>query len=160
MSARLLVLLCLLVLLGHLAAQAPPAPAFVSVSVRPSERRGQAVVSDTDGGGWRMENSPVRALLDVAYPRRDGEILNAPSWIDEARYDIVATAAGDPSREELQAMLRRLLQEWFAFRGHVEEQERWSEEANPHARDGGMRRVVVEVLVIDHIERPAAAGRW
>ncbi|MGE0444813.1 MAG: TIGR03435 family protein [Vicinamibacterales bacterium] len=156
MSAKLLVLLCLLVVLGHLAAQAPPAPAFVSVSVQPSDGHAAPVVADVRGGGWRMENSPVRALLDAAYPTRDGEILNAPSWIGDARYDISATAAGDPSREELQAMLRRLLQERFAFRGHVEEQERWSEEADPHARDGSRRRVVVEVLVIKHIERPAA----
>jgi uncharacterized protein (TIGR03435 family) len=97
-----------------------------------------------------MVNGTVRTLLDAAYPTEGGEVLNAPDWIDDERFDITAHAAAAPSGEELQAMLRSLLEHRFAFRGHVEQQERWA----PDAHDGHESRVRVQVLVIEQVERP------
>ena len=142
--------LVLLVLFTHLSAEAPPAPRFATVSVRAASAPGGGAGSaGVSGHRWTMTGGTLRTLLDAAYPTGGGEILNAPAWIDEP-LDVNAVAAAPPSREELQAMLRSLLAEQFAFSGHVEEQERWA----PDAHGGHAVRIRVQVLVIEQIERP------
>jgi len=83
-------------------------------------------VSDRTGGQRHMEmlTSPVkvapgsltmraisfRAVVAWANDVKEFQV-NGPSWIDEARYDIVAKAGGRASIDELRPMLRTLLTE-------------------------------------------------
>jgi uncharacterized protein (TIGR03435 family) len=50
-------------------------------------------------------------------------VLGGPDWADADRFDIVAKTAGNPSRDDVHAMLRSLLIDRFKLRTHVESQE-------------------------------------
>jgi uncharacterized protein (TIGR03435 family) len=58
----------------------------------------------------------VRGAYGVEEPR----ILGGPKWIDEARYDIEAKAAGPAGDRELMVMLQSLLAERFKLAFHRE----------------------------------------
>src|SRR4051794_1341156 len=97
---------------GAFAQSADTAPVFEVASVRVS----------TSGGGrghMNMFASPIKVVpgsltmrgisfrAAVAWANDVKEFqVNGPSWIDEARYDIVAKAAGPAPSEELRPMLR------------------------------------------------------
>jgi uncharacterized protein (TIGR03435 family) len=85
--------------------------AFAQASVTPntSDDRLFYPMSMTDGR-FKATNMRLRQLIVNMYPgvKLEGE----PEWIGD-RYDIDARAAGNPSNREMQAMVRRLLQDHF-----------------------------------------------
>jgi uncharacterized protein (TIGR03435 family) len=106
------------------------APPFevASVKISPPTTGPIPVRSGTPlpGGGWVAQNARFIDLLRSAYPdhRLPGLIAGGPDWINRTRFDIVAKAASEPSsREDLLAMVRRLLADRFALRVHTESRE-------------------------------------
>jgi bla regulator protein BlaR1 len=79
------------------------------------------------GGRFRVVNVPLRQIIAWAYgeqfPVVDEQILGGPSWLDRDRFDINARADGDPSREQMQAMLRALLATRFMLVSREETRE-------------------------------------
>jgi uncharacterized protein (TIGR03435 family) len=82
------------------------------------------------GGRYQVQNYPLRSLIAAAYLRPqinpDFLIAGGPSWIDSARFDIEARAAGEfapgpdgPSAPR-RVMLQKLLAERFGLRTHIE----------------------------------------
>ncbi len=69
-----------------------------------------------------IENMPLKALMGVAYQRREGwfEISGAPGWMDSEGYEISARAAGDASNEQMYPMLQALLRDRFQLKLHRE----------------------------------------
>jgi len=74
----------------------------------------------------------LRMLLQNAYERRSTtpvpplQIVGAPSWIDSDRWDIEATAncsGGALSREQVQLMVRSMLEDRFQLKAHMETRE-------------------------------------
>jgi uncharacterized protein (TIGR03435 family) len=71
------------------------------------------------GGGLRIANGTLRAILETAYDVREFQILGGPGWVNSERYDILARSAdslangaGTPNdvkaiRLRLQALLRQ-----------------------------------------------------
>jgi uncharacterized protein (TIGR03435 family) len=95
-------------------AQAPaPRPTFEVASVKPNTSGAPMVsVRTLPGGGFQAINQTLRGLIQFAYGLRAFQ-LTGPSWIDDARFDVTATAGRMPMPGELQLMLRALLADRF-----------------------------------------------
>jgi len=99
---------------------------FDVASVRASNPDSPASNSlDTDhSGSLHTENYPLREIILLAYDLRDFELLDAPGWIDTARYDILAkTDAGKTGDDPFRERIRSLLASRFALRAHQEKKE-------------------------------------
>jgi len=79
--------------------------------------------------GWQLEpqhgritavNVTTKALIRFAYDLSDFQLAAGPSWLDDDRFDVTATADGDPPLVQERAMLRRLLAERFKLVAHME----------------------------------------
>ena len=72
-------------------------------------------------GGVRADNIPARGLITIAYELQPYQLLNAPGWANETRYNIEAKPAARISPEQTtDAMLQALLVERFKFAFHRE----------------------------------------
>jgi uncharacterized protein (TIGR03435 family) len=74
----------------------------------------------TPDGGVRVQHLPVRSLITVAYQLQPYQLVNAPGWASETRYNIEAKPAAAASREQTYAMLQALLVERFRLAFHRE----------------------------------------
>jgi uncharacterized protein (TIGR03435 family) len=113
-------------------AQAPaPLPSFEVASVRPNTSGdGRVMMSIQPGGRFTATNVQLRVLIRSAFSIQDFQIVDAPDWARDARYDVVAKAASDlqlgptggaPGPGQL--MLQSLLAERFNLRAHMETRE-------------------------------------
>jgi uncharacterized protein (TIGR03435 family) len=114
--------------MGTLSAQAPAAlstPTFDVVSIKPNLSGDTAsVVRPQPGGRFSMVNTPIVRLMRAAYPHLlNSQFIGLPSWVSSERYDIDARAAGDPTAQEIESMLRSLLADRFKLVAHVEQRE-------------------------------------
>lgn len=71
-------------------------------------------------GGIRAGNIAVRGLITIAYQLQPYQLVNAPGWASETRYNIEAKPAMATSREQSFLMLQALLVERFRFAFHRE----------------------------------------
>ena len=118
-----------LLLLGSLATTPPRAqepasdlPAFEVASIKP--RTGERAFGGPSAPDRFVNaDTTLRGLIRFAYDVQDFQIDGGPDWVDEARFDVSATAAGQPTRDEMRQMVRRLLAERFGLRTHVETRE-------------------------------------
>ena len=99
---------------------APADPAFEVASIR------QNTSTTTNGGtrplpdGFTATNVSLRTLIFAAYRIPNRQIIGGPSWVDSLRYDIAAKAPGNPSPDQVNAMLRSLLRDRFNLVVHHE----------------------------------------
>jgi uncharacterized protein (TIGR03435 family) len=84
------------------------------------------------GNRYTMRYATLRMLLQSAYQRPSTtpiasiQIVGTPNWIDSERYDIQATAncsSGALSREQIQFMVRSMLEDRFQLKAHMETRE-------------------------------------
>jgi uncharacterized protein (TIGR03435 family) len=95
-------------------AQAPSQQDFEVASIKRSEPgnlRG-STFEFLPGGGLRIVNGTLRAILETAYDIREFQILGGPGWVNSERYDILARgvdATNDVKavRQRLQSLLRQ-----------------------------------------------------
>jgi uncharacterized protein (TIGR03435 family) len=106
-------------------AQAPAPVAFEVVSVRENTSASQRTgFSGPSPGRLTIENLFLRFILLEAFQVRDHQLVGAPSWTEEARYDITAThPAGAVPQRDLYPMLQRLLADRFGLVTHRETRE-------------------------------------
>jgi uncharacterized protein (TIGR03435 family) len=114
-------------------AQTPAKPSFDVVSIKPTAPGQRGVGGGVRGDKYTMSSIPLRSLLQTAFQRPSTggpvaqlQIIGAPAWIDSDRYDIQATAdcsGGPVSREQLQLMVRSLVEERFQLKAHMETRE-------------------------------------
>lgn len=76
------------------------------------------------GGRFNAINTPTARLIRLAYPTAGSELIGAPEWVTTERYDVVAIARPDTTRDEMQAMVRTLLEERFKLTLHRDTRER------------------------------------
>ena len=67
-----------------------------------------------------ITNTAVRDMLRIFYDVPDFAIVGAPEWFASERFDIMAQAAGNTSRDGLKQMMRKLLAEQFKLVLHQE----------------------------------------
>ena len=113
-------LLAALLNTNHARAQVQAAPPqFEVASIRPNK-------SADMGGTWRMtpggrftgENISLKFLLTTAYHLKESQISGIPAWADSEKYDIVAKGQGNPTQDQMVAMLQGLLADRFSLRYH------------------------------------------
>ena len=70
---------------------------FEAASVKPAnpDAQGQGIRRQP-GGRFNTINSPIRMLITFAYQIQNYQLVGAPDWIGNERYDIVAKMEGDP----------------------------------------------------------------
>jgi uncharacterized protein (TIGR03435 family) len=118
-----------------LSSQAPAVakPSFDVISIKPTAPGSRGGGGGPRGDRYTMSGVTLRALLGSAYQRLSTgvpvaplQIIGGPAWIDSERYDVQATAdcsAGVLSREQLQLMVRSMLENRFQLKAHLETRE-------------------------------------
>lgn len=113
-----------------LAAQAPPRVAFEVASIKPNDgTTPEQRIGLQPGGRLTVTNMPVRTLITFAYQLQPHQLVGAPSWVNDDRFDITARVDEDPAEQRApgqpdRAMLamRTLLEERFRLVAHRETQ--------------------------------------
>jgi uncharacterized protein (TIGR03435 family) len=82
------------------------------------------------GGRLTATNMPLRPMITFAYQLAGYQLVGGPSWIDSARYDVVAKMDGNPlpaapgaGADPMQIALRNLLADRFKLKVHRETRE-------------------------------------
>jgi uncharacterized protein (TIGR03435 family) len=109
--------------------QKPPAFEVASVKLNASDAPptsrfplgpGDAYVPGTL---FSAKNQPLIVYIRFAFGRSQGEMLRAPSWVYDERFDIQGRATGEPTKDDMRLLVRRLLAERFKLAWHTEQQE-------------------------------------
>ena len=106
---------------------------FEAASVRPSDPKNPNPgfgLRRQQGGRFDAVNAPLRQLILFAYQIQNYQLVGAPDWIGNARYDIVAKFAGDAppvapgsGADHMMLATRTLLAERFNLKVHRETRE-------------------------------------
>ena len=104
-----------------------PPPEFEVATIKPSAPDATNDRGRLEHGRVTVENFPLKNLIELAWDLNGDDLLvDAPKFVNNARFDITAKAA-TPERgpevdfEDLRLMLRALLIERFDLKAHFEE---------------------------------------
>jgi len=74
-----------------------------------------------------VHNETVQNILRLAYSVQDNQIVGAPDWAKTERYDVDGVRevndAGQPGEKEFHGLVRKLLEERFGLKVHLEHRE-------------------------------------
>jgi uncharacterized protein (TIGR03435 family) len=97
----------------------PLAFEVASVKLHTTSGIGQRSGIEENGAAIRVENLPLRALIEAAYGIRDYEFVG-PNWLASERYDVVAKPPSGFTHAQFQPLLQALLADRFKLRVHHE----------------------------------------
>jgi uncharacterized protein (TIGR03435 family) len=109
--------LALVVALGTIAVA--QAPAFDAVSVKINTSGEQNSRFGGRPGGLQVSNNTLRSIIRNIWNLNGLQIVGGPAWIDETRFDILATVSGNPSRDQLIAMAKTMMADRFKLVTHT-----------------------------------------
>jgi uncharacterized protein (TIGR03435 family) len=118
MTAKILAI-ALIALPNTLAQQSP---AFEVASIKLSTA-GDYLSVNTDGGMARYTHLTLRMLIAIANKIDNVHVAGGPSWLDNQYYEIAAKLPEGAGKDQIPAMLDRLLQERFKVVVHRESKE-------------------------------------
>ena len=102
-------------------------PAYDVATIKPNKTLSGSVSVSVNDATFKATNVSVKMLLQEAYGIKQELISGLPGWCESARYDIYAKVLdADPAlvnnlkRPERRGMLRKLLDERFQIKSHVE----------------------------------------
>jgi uncharacterized protein (TIGR03435 family) len=112
----------------------PPPPATMPANAKPEFTVATIKPSRPDaprgGYGFRgrdvtATNETVNWLIKLAYNMHAHQISGGPAWLDSERYDIEMQpdTPGQPSRDQMKLMFRKLLADRFQLKFHIEKRE-------------------------------------
>ena len=105
----------------------PTGPRFEVVSVRentaPVVDAEESEISLMPGGRFVTKNWPLRMLILGAFALQPQQLVDAPDWIETARYDISATAPGPLTPALSQLAIQHMLADRFRLAVHTETRE-------------------------------------
>jgi uncharacterized protein (TIGR03435 family) len=94
---------------------------FDVASVKPNTSGDDSVARTPSPGGVSITNATLQMMMRWAYRIQDDQIINGPSWLTSARFDVVGKAETSVSEEVLlRSMLRALLVDRFMLVVHNE----------------------------------------
>jgi uncharacterized protein (TIGR03435 family) len=79
-------------------------------------------VSNFENGRLEILGATLRGLVSTAYNMDDRWIVQAPKWMDEDRFDVIAKTAPTVPFEAIRIMLRNALEPAFELKTHTEDQ--------------------------------------
>ena len=122
MAARHVLLISIFVAGTAAFAFAQAEPSFDVVSIKRNVSDDNSInISSPGGATFNMINVAMIGVLNRAYGVKN--VANAPDWLTGERYDIVAKAAGQPTTDQVSAMLRAMLKQRLKLKAHIEPRE-------------------------------------
>ena len=116
-----------LVLCGATCAQT--LPVFEVASIKPSAPTGESVIYRYTGGRFAATHVTLKTLILWAHDTSENRVIGGPAWVDNDRFDIVATSQTDAGSEQsardrqIKLMVRALLAERFQLRLQAEDRD-------------------------------------
>ena len=100
-------------------------PAFEVATIKPSAPGAGRTSFAAKGRHFSANNATLVDLVEYAYGLHEQQILGAPDWAKQVRYDIAAEpdTEGQPSDEQRQHMYQKLLADRFKLAAHRDKQE-------------------------------------
>ncbi len=100
-------------------------PDWDVAAVKPSDPNDTNAGFQLKGRRIHIERMTVESMLKMSYGVQKKQIDNEPDWVGSERWDIqgVADAPGQPSVQQYQSLVRKLLAERFGFKQHSESRE-------------------------------------
>ncbi len=94
---------------------------FEAADIQPAPAAAPGTNSQTMRGGlyrdgrYEIRSATMLDLVRTAYNVDADHVTGGPAWLDKERFDVIAKAPGDSTRETLRMMLRNLLAERFSL---------------------------------------------
>jgi uncharacterized protein (TIGR03435 family) len=106
-----------------MAADADPAFEVATIKLNDSGLAAQGI--NFKGRSFTSRNLPLGNLISFAYSLHTRQVVGAPGWLDNDRYDITAVPdqEGEPSLQQLKSMLRKLLVDRLSLKVHNDKRE-------------------------------------
>lgn len=100
-------------------------PSFEVAVIKPSDPNDRNQAFGLEGHRIHIENNSMTGILCFAYSIQKSQIVNAPEWFDEQRWDIdgVPDVEGKPSWDQYRHMLEKLLVARFGLKIHPDKRE-------------------------------------
>lgn len=100
-------------------------PSFEVATIKPSDPNDQSSSLRIDGHRIWVENLTLATILSIAYDIHRDQILNAPAWLSNDRYDIrgFPDLPGQPNEVQYKQMLQKLLADRFQLQFHRDTRE-------------------------------------
>lgn len=100
-------------------------PSFEVATIKPSDPNDHNQGFHLNDRQIHVENNTMTSILCFAYSIQKSQIVNAPKWFDDQRWDIkgVPDVAGVPNWNQYKGMLRKLLAERVGLQVHHEKRE-------------------------------------
>jgi uncharacterized protein (TIGR03435 family) len=105
------------------ATQSVPAAAyqaFDAVSIKVNTSGERSAQSGGRPGGIQVRNDTLRNIIRNIWDLNALQLVGGPAWIDDARFDIIATAPGRPTRDQMIAMAKAMMTDRFKLVVHTE----------------------------------------
>jgi uncharacterized protein (TIGR03435 family) len=96
------------------------APAFDAVSIKVNRSSDQGSRGRTRPGSLVISNTTLLIVIRNTWNLNPMQIVGGPSWMNVERFDITATAAGNPDRNQMNEMTKTMLAERFKLVVHTE----------------------------------------
>jgi uncharacterized protein (TIGR03435 family) len=89
-------------------------PSFEVADIRVNQDAGEEPSGRfLPGGRLELRRFSLKEIISTAYNVEDDRVEGGPSWLASDRFDVIAKAAGKPSKDDLYLMLQGLLAERF-----------------------------------------------
>jgi len=100
-------------------------PSFEVATIKPSDPNDRNQRFGLEGHRIQVENNNMTAILCFAYRMQKSQIVNAPKWFDEDRWDIdgVPDVEGKPNWDQYRSMLQKLFATRFGLQMHHDKRE-------------------------------------
>jgi uncharacterized protein (TIGR03435 family) len=99
-------------------------PDIVTATIQPSQPEDQSKGLSVKMGSIRAANMTLSDLITNAYEIHPKQLIGAPAWVDQDRFDITATFSGkgQPSPSQILSLVQKLLGR-FKLRVHLDKKE-------------------------------------
>lgn len=100
-------------------------PDWEVITVKPSNPKEKRDRIDIEGRHVIVKNETVEAMLVTGFSVQKSQIADVPDWVRTERWDVngIPNVEGQPDVQQLQSMLRKLLEERFGLTLHHEQRE-------------------------------------
>jgi uncharacterized protein (TIGR03435 family) len=100
-------------------------PSYEVATIKPTDPDDGSAGFHTMGHQIFIENETMNTLITFAYGVHPKQIVNTPDWFSKDRFDIkgVPDIEGQPSLQQQQEMLQKLLNERFGLKFHREKRD-------------------------------------
>ncbi|HEY4381780.1 MAG TPA: TIGR03435 family protein [Acidobacteriaceae bacterium] len=100
-------------------------PSFEVATIKPSDPNVPGDWFRVNGRNFSTHNITLMGMIKFAYGVHGKQVLNAPDWMDQDKYDVAAVPDGEgqPNDKQWKGMVKKLLLERFKMTFHTDQRE-------------------------------------